>query len=229
MTTLALPAGALAASDPLRRGLVGWYRMQGDVLDHSGHGNNGTVVNGPLTAAADKYGNAGGAYTWTYASSQKITLTNSSPIYSTTAPYSVAGWIKAPGGGKVFYSDFASTSGWAQFQIGSNTKFTAFIRNAATTVVLSKSSATTVNNSAWHHVAWTDNAGAAALYIDGALDATDFTYTPVAMGVALNRSTIGADINGNTQWDGSMSDVRLYNRVLTAAEVHTLYAATQRI
>ena len=33
----------------------------------------------------------------------------------------------------------------------------------------------------------------------------------------------------SSQWDGSMSDVRLYNRVLTAAEVHTLYAATQRI
>jgi hypothetical protein len=29
--------------------------------------------------------------------------------------------------------------------------------------------------------------------------------------------------------DGTMSDVRLYNRVLTAGEVHSLYAAAQRI
>ena len=231
--TLSLPAGALAASDPLRRGLVGWYRMQGDVNDHSGKGNNGTLVNGPLAAMADKYGNSTGAYNFVYATHQYITLANSNPLYSTSSPgYSVAAWIKSPSAYTEFlYCDFSSTNGFAQFGIhpSSTNKLTVYVKNSSGTNILNATSTTTCQDNTWHHVVWSDNAGTAAVYIDGALDATNFNYTPGSLGVTLNRSSIGADQNGNSQWAGGLCDVRLYNRALSAADAHTLYAAIQRI
>ena len=228
--TLSLPVGALAASDPLLRGLVGWYRMQGDVNDHSGKGNNGTLVNGPLTAATDKFSNSGGAYTWVYATHQYVTLANSSPLYSTTTPYSVAAWIKCPTSAKAIYCDFASTSGYAHFFLFVETKIKVLLQKSNGAALLNYvASTTTAATNTWHHIVWSDNAGAATLYIDGAADATNFTYTASALGATLDRSTIGADQNNNSQYDGSMSDVRLYNRALSAGEAHSLYAATQRI
>ena len=69
------------------------------------------------------------------------------------------------------------------------------------------------------------------MYIDGVADGTNFNYTTAAMGITNNRSTIGAlgRTSYGTWFTGAMFDFRIYSRALTLAEVHTLYAATQRI
>jgi hypothetical protein len=228
--TLSIPAGALASSDPLRRGLVGWYRMLGNADDSSGKGNAGTLVNAP-TAAADKYGNASSAYAFN-GTNQYITLAQTSglPVYSDTTPWSIAMWVN--GGSqstKYIFMEGNSAGGLPLVSlVTSSAKLQALFRTASSTT-LSKISTGTVFDSTWHHVVFTDNAGAAKLYIDGTQDATDFTYTPAA--ISLNRSTIGAARSSgvSSYFTGSIFGVRLYNRALSAGEARTLYAATQRI
>ena len=236
--TLSLPTGALAASDPLRLGLVGWYRMQGDVNDHSGNGNNGSVVNGPLTAVADKWGNAGGGYGFTYASSQYVSLArnNALPIYSTTAPYSVAAWFYSAHFNGVIYSEGGSSLSFQRFNLSTNTdgSFGVDIQLSNATYLLRSGTTVTATKAAsntWTHVVWTDNAGAAKMYVNGALDSTSFTYAPSAFSAA-NQCYIAASAKSTglgSYQTASMSDIRIYNRALSAAEAYTLAKATQRI
>ena len=55
-------ASALPANNPITAGLVAAYEFTGNADDVSGNGNNG-VVNG-ATLTADRFGNAGSAYSF---------------------------------------------------------------------------------------------------------------------------------------------------------------------
>lgn len=80
----------------------------------------------------------------------------------------------------------------------------------------------------WHHLLFTWSSGnQLALYIDGELD------TPTANQPAITGSLsgngdglIGVGGKGNAEdgWDGLVSDFRIYDRVLNAAEVSTIWA-----
>lgn len=224
-----------SAGDPLRRGLVGWYRMLGNANDSSGRGNTGTLVGSP-TAAADKFGNASSAYTLN-GTSQYVSLAQTSglPLYSTSAPYSIAMWVKgAAQAGRYVYAEGFSGGGNALFGLLSEqvvgAKAAVFIRTSGNSVRLNTASNTTVFDNTWHHIVWTDNAGTARVYVDSVQDSTSFNYTPAALGT-VDRCTVGAVVRASVvaHFAGSVSDVRLYNRALTADEVGTLYRATQRI
>jgi hypothetical protein len=54
--------GQLGDGSELERGLVGWWKFDGDATDSSGNGNNGTV-NG-VTLTNDRHGQANGAYSF---------------------------------------------------------------------------------------------------------------------------------------------------------------------
>lgn len=74
----------------------------------------------------------------------------------------------------------------------------------------------------WHHAVFTwDTDGTLKIYYDGAEVTTD------TFGTSLCQSTtevaIGNGIVGNQGFNGSIDDVRLYSRILTAEEVESLY------
>lgn len=223
-----------SAGDPLMRGLVGWYRMLGNANDSSGRGNTGTLVNSP-TAAADKYGNSSSAYSFASASLQYMSVAQNSglQLYSPTRAYSVCMWVKgASQSNGYIYSEGFSGGGQALFGLfGNTTKAAVFIRTAPNAVVLNTTTATTVFDNSWHHIAFTDNAGTANLYVDGVKDPTSFNYTAISLGQQFDRSTIAAVVRASVvaYFNGSLSDVRLYNRAITADEVGTIYRAAQRI
>ena len=83
-------------------------------------------------------------------------------------------------------------------------------------------SASAVNDNRWHYVVGVRNGSIAKLYIDGKLeDSTQLSGTP-DMSAAYNL-TIGSDWNGYFPYNGSIDDVRIYNRALSATEVQQLY------
>jgi hypothetical protein len=90
---------------------------------------------------------------------------------------------------------------------------------------LTLTSARSINNNLWHHVVVTRDAGSGAMkiYIDGTLDGG-------ATGPPGPRTTppnlrIGCIQTGGNYFNGGISDVVVYNQVLTANEVATLYSA----
>ena len=82
------------------------------------------------------------------------------------------------------------------------------------------------NDGKWHHCVATREriTGTLRIYIDGKLDAT------VAAGKALLTAPINLRLSndGDNRYIGSLSDVELYNGVLTSDQIATLYRTAVR-
>jgi len=81
--------------------------------------------------------------------------------------------------------------------------------------------------SAWHHIVWTistpNSTAISKLYIDNALIYTSPSFvndTFTAYNVCFGQNLWGDN------WGGYMNEFRAYNRVITTAEITTLYTAT---
>lgn len=119
-------------------------------------------------------------------------------VFNMSTAYWVSAWVKGVAQtDKRIYAEGSSSSNSPFFGmgtgsiVGENSKVTMFIRNDANGTVLSANSTTVVFNNTWHNLIWVDNAGTAALYVDGVLDATSFNYTPTGA-VTVNRTAAGA-------------------------------------
>jgi hypothetical protein len=74
----------------------------------------------------------------------------------------------------------------------------------------------------WTHITATvDSAGNYLLYANGVLVQTVAGYT--YQGNSPSQLNIGATYPGSEQYAGSIDEVRIYNRALSAAEVKQLY------
>lgn len=215
-----------------------------DCIDSSGKGNIAALANSP-TLATDKYSNANSAYDFVSASNQCMTLTqtNGLPLYGSGRAYSICAWIKASAPASTWnsiYGEGISGDWQPTFYIGvwSNLKLNVFSLRAdgSTMVFANTKSTTTVADDTWHHIVFSDpGTGLAKLYVDGVLDATSFSYTSAnyAGFEAMTQSTVaglrrqGGGVEG--PFDGSLSDLRLYNRAITATEANTLATATKRL
>jgi hypothetical protein len=83
---------------------------------------------------------------------------------------------------------------------------------------------TRISAGSWHHAVFTWNGSTMSLYLDGKLEATQ----PQTAGVSYFSQSAGATIGyapgsvKNGYAKGSIDDVRLYSRALSASEVETL-------
>lgn len=142
-------------------------------------------------------------------------------ILDTNLPFTYLTWVKIDGanGGTVIthsagaypYTKLAVTSstGKSQFRFQNNTQ-----GNAANGL-------TAMNDSNWHQIAAVFNGTYAALYQDGEFQAG----FAIASGfdTSTRYLTIGASSNGDEQLNGSVDEVRVYQRALSATEVKQAY------
>jgi hypothetical protein len=161
-------------------------------------------------------------------SSQYIRVTQNSglPIYNEVT-YSVCGWAKATKG--TIFGEGNSSTTVQLFAISNDTGgggyIRVFIRNDANSILVANVLSTNVfYDDTWHHFCWVDNNGTAKLYIDGALDATNYNYSRSGT-FTLNTSCLGALIRSSVVdfSDGEVFDIRCYNRCLTANEIAEIY------
>jgi hypothetical protein len=83
----------------------------------------------------------------------------------------------------------------------------------------------TINNGLWHQVAVTRDSGGGVMniYIDGTLDAS--TNGPTGARTAPPNLLLARIQSGGGYLNGTLSDVAMYNRKLTANQIATLYSA----
>lgn len=188
-------------------GLVGWWPMNGNANDASGNGRHGTIFGATLTAG--KNGQNNGAYSFTNAYIEIPTIsmtavTASAWVYSTN--YSQTGFVvgKNP-----------VNAQWEIFFEGS------IMRWRGGSPIVDSTNCAIPSNNAWHHLVGTQVGTTAALYIDGAQCSTG---TTTAIGNGAGTIDIGR-FNGGYYYLGTIDDVRVYNRALSASEVQALYVA----
>jgi hypothetical protein len=85
---------------------------------------------------------------------------------------------------------------------------------------------TSLNDGKWHLGCFVKNGTSGTYYLDGNQDGTKTAASNVSYGT--NDFVIGKDYrDDNTFFNGSIDDVRIYNRVLTASEISKIYSSGQ--
>lgn len=200
--------------------------------DASGNANNGTLTNGPTWVA----GRIGSAID--FDAVDDVVAAGSGASLDNLAAITITAWIRADsigeGGnpGRIVHkgTGTSATNGWQFVTQGSNT--IAFAVDHATTDLNRVGPANAITFGAWRHVAvtWTGSATATdvKLYVDG-VEVSSYATSTNGSGArssdASSSAFIGNDNTGVRTFDGAIDDVRIYNRVITNAELQAIYRA----
>ncbi len=199
--------------------------------DSSGNGNNGTLASGPVWQS----GRIGSGLK--FDGVDDVVNAGSGASLGGLSQITVSAWINVAGVGEGGYGriiqkgDTASpTAGWRLLTYGTNQL--QFSVDYATTDLNRNSAASVFATNTWCHVlaTWDGTASAtgAKIYVNGvqvAYDASQVNGTGARGADSATQLTLGNTTTGDRSFNGVIDDVRVYNRVLTAAEIAAVYAA----
>ncbi|MDK9716480.1 MAG: IPT/TIG domain-containing protein [Trichlorobacter sp.] len=203
-------------------GLVSWWRGEGNGLDVLGT-NNATLHS--TTNFSFASGKVGQAFSFSGAISEYLDAPSSASLNFGTGGFAIATWIKSNDNdsyrrlvtkrtGGTWYS-LALNGGKAFFEIAAGVNCT---------------SSTTVADGKWHHIVVSrDQAGTSPrkyhLYIDG-VENTSLADSGLNLdnSAPLELGKWYTESHGGT-YAGLMDEVQIFNRSLTAAEIHGIYNA----
>ena len=213
ITLLVIPGTNLPASNLRAR-----YTFEGNAQDVSGNGLNGTAS--AVSYAAGKTGAQAAQFN---GSSASVTI----PA-SVTDDFTVTMWVKTTDNSGWAGAQWWNGKGLVDGEIGGggadwgtalvNGKFVLGIGSTGGDTTVASSA--NINNGAWHHLAATRNntTGAMSVYVDGVLSGSGTGPTGSRSWPTSLR--IGGLLPGYNYLNGVIDDVRLYDRVLTLAEIN---------
>ena len=210
-------------NEDLKRGLVSLWRADGNALD-SMHNNDG-AING---AVAFTDGPSGKAFSF---NGGHIEIPDS-PTLRFSSPFSLSLWMKVPG-----YSSYLAAiitkgdhswrlqrdfSGHSVLFSITGVSHSTFNGHPPVDLPATK----IVDDGQWHHVAAIYSGDHQAIYIDGSLDIS----VPCSGFPAVDNSPVFIGLNSEgpaRALNGEVSDVRIYNRALSPAEIKAAAADEQ--
>jgi prepilin-type N-terminal cleavage/methylation domain-containing protein len=216
------PARQAIGSNPTlvsqEEGLVGYWNFdEGNGLtanDMSGNGNNGTLLGTStpawLSASNCKAGNSCLNF------SNGYVLANGVGTGVPFATYTLTGWIKA-----------STTVGTQIFEsfglpyLADNAGKDFFSASISSTQV-SLTGKTTLTPGVWYFIVASWDGSNMNLYVNGILDAHQAESGTVG---AVSSLYLGNHSSLTYQFFGSLDDIRVYNRALSAAEIQEMYNA----
>jgi hypothetical protein len=207
--------------------LIGWWRLNSDtgLNDSSTYSNNGSCTSATCPNFTTS-GKLGGAYDFNGTTSINITP---SAIYSlNSSTFSL--WFNSGGGGnnQVFlasnkYHVVGYNGNWV-FRKSTSTTI-AFASYDGTSNEEYKEFTTTIVNGVWYHAVIVFNGTNGTLYLNGTPIGT-MAHTKIIKLDSVGFS-IGDDLGGpNIPFNGTIDDVLIFNRALSAQEVLALYNAS---
>lgn len=214
-----------ASTDPTE--LVARYNFDGDTLDSSGNGHNGSFLGAPSYGA----GFGIGASFAGNGSAAAVSVPHSVP-----GSTSIAFWLKTTTPGTVGDSlDWSQGTGLVDGSVagpaedigislhGARIAFGAGSASGTATTIFSQ---TLVTDGAWHHVVATrDSAtGQLALHIDSQLESTD--GGPAGNRSAPNTLRVGSLLSGGGYFTGLLDDLRIHRNLLTSEEIEAIRLGT---
>ncbi len=219
---------AYESQPSLTTGLVAYYPFDGNADDASGNGKNG-VASG-VAASTNRFGYTGSAYQFN-GSSSVVTI---APLSSTSlSAMTLSAWIRPtavpPVQGSIMNKWAAFTDSLNDWGLLVYSEMRVHFANydhvsGAGKEVVSTNS---LSLGQWYHiVATVDSAGAGTIWVNGVLQGRASMYRPVppsAEAVRIGQMVTASGAIVDT-FSGSIDDVRIYNRALSAAEVQELYA-----
>ncbi len=201
-------------------GLVAYLPFNGNADDESGNGNHGTVSGATLTA--DRFGNPNSAFAFD-GTNDFIRISSTPDLQGGSHPISVAVWFKADitSGNRPLVNKFlnASVKDWGIRIFDNLLEYTS---ERAQEDFRCFQSQGTVDANQWHFAAFVANEPILTLYWDGIKVGNCSNF--VNHWAATNADVeIGRTGYAGIYYDGSIDDVRIYNRSLSSDEILQLY------
>jgi arabinan endo-1,5-alpha-L-arabinosidase len=220
-----LSGGALA--EGLKKGLVLRYSFGrdegGKVKDESGSGNDGTVDGA-------KWIEKGGAYAFN-GSSARIAINNSPSLDFGAGARTIAAWIKSSGASGSHQEIFnkGTNPGYAFRLAPSPARAIEYFKSAGANYSFFTSSHT-ITDDAWHHLAVVDHGNGTVDFYKGGVFLETVTKTNYNSDSG-GRAAIGAwtDASFAQCYNGSIDELAVYNRALSAEEVRALCGAQKNL
>ncbi|MDR3793375.1 MAG: LamG domain-containing protein [Terracidiphilus sp.] len=204
--------------------LVGWWPMTfgtgSTVRDMSGNGNDGAWSG--TKAGTNGYWSAGKIGLWSgYFDGSSNTVTTATSSYPSGTAFTVTSWVKIPSSTAAYRLIFAQ--GGVMLYINNQTSNQVWFQLNGT----AHSTSCTVTVASWKHGALVVSGTSWVAYMNGVQCSSGTLST--AYSPASGVSYIGSypPWNGITPWyfGGWISDVRIYNRALSQAEIAAIYNA----
>ncbi|MFA6554525.1 MAG: LamG domain-containing protein [Candidatus Paceibacterota bacterium] len=214
---------SMSSSNSLMSGLLGWWTFDGadmlrNVTDKSGNGNNGKLVNFTSTSSAVVAGKIGQGLKFD-GSNDYVINTGSSATFNPANGITISLWLKpTTASTKTFLTKLQTGNGY--YTRFTNTRLVGILDASRSWVNLNSASALPLN--AWSYVTFTADSTGYNIYINGSLN--NSTTTAWVQPTTANALVIGGDTNGSSYFPGTLDDVRIYNRALSANEVRRLYS-----
>lgn len=209
--------------DWMTQGLVGYWKMDESawtvdcstlsVIDSSGNGNNGKACpnsTGPAGGAVGKFGNSG----FFDGSNDFVDAGTGGTLGITAGDISIAFWMKA---------SVLQTSDIMQKNTTCNGGYTIYMTSAGNVQFIKQctgggvSMPTNVSINTWYHFVMTKSGSTGKIYMNGALQATN----SINDFVSTDNLWIGK--GGDGVFNGTIDEMRIYNRVLSPQDVVNLY------
>lgn len=193
------------------------------VKDYSGNDNNGTLGGGVSGSAPawTSSGKIGGAYI--FDGSDDYILINKSASLNNTGSFAIDLWVKPKtisANGFLFnnYDGTLSAGDLMFYQVNSAVR--AYLEGATSVVI----SSNFLNVDTWAHIAVVVDAGnSLKLYVNGLVNATDSSIGAAPYFDNNNDFRIGSDLTGANLFNGTIDNLRFWNRSLSAEQVYQLY------
>ena len=197
--------------EALTNGLVGYWTFDGrdvkwsdtttEIKDISGNGNHGNAL-GSLATTSVTPGKLGQALSFN-GTSDYVEVDN----VPWSGSFTLSFWMKSTDDvshvvalGFYIFCRFGFYSNKLSCSVNGDADYIASTQN--------------VNDDRWHHIVFTSSETTQHLYVDGVDNGTSASSPAGSTGVV--------DI-GSTEFLGSLDDIRIYNRVLSVAEITDLY------
>ena len=223
-------------------GLVAYWLFDGDATDFTGNGNDGVLTAGHAqfgggmpALTADRFGNENNAYTFNEGGFINVPYT----LALNPANISISLWVNAT---EIRENNrFMGLQSWNGFKYQLQSVNKSFFTAATDDGIYDKDTDPTLEILTWYHLTVTYESGSMIFYVNGAKQQEYTDVTGGLVKVEGHDLAIGcgsskyADDDSNYDNDhiipapwggyfhGKLDDIRFYNRVLTSAEVSSIY------
>jgi hypothetical protein len=218
---LLLVCGLVLQVYPLPSGLMAYYSFDNDVIDHSSHGNNGTSYNNPVWMQG--HVNQGMYFN---GSTDFVTVPNSASL-AITDQLTLSAWIK-PEAGHYWYrivgkaNSGSSDNDWVLGVALSGGIYFAIWKGGAQYSIDGQND---LILNEWNHVAGVWDGSIIRVYWNGALQSETVAVSP-PVNSSPSPLIIGKKPDNSYFFKGTIDEVMVFNRALSANEVKSLYTNT---
>jgi hypothetical protein len=222
-TSVQDPTKSATATVTVSSGLVGWWPLdEGTGLvahDISGQGNNGTWSGVPSSPNGTYYTTGViGSYAGYFDGSDNELTIGTQPVYEFTGPLTVSAWVNTVASGTILTMQNGGDNG---YNLAVNYGVIRFCVYANTTEQCVGGGQYPLSSPAWTYFTAVFDGSNISVYANGVVVASSPAATPTASTGPLVFGV--AQRGGYSNFIGSLDDIRIYNRALSANEISSLY------